>query len=155
MGGMVMMVASTDESEVFYFKMAGDYDQRYTAEFKSESESGGIEIHNATTTNDFANLPTDHHFMPVTICNEDDSRRYQHLHMAKLAEQARRYEDMATFMETLVINFIPAGDQPSKRVFYLKMEGDYQLYMAEFESGSKKMEIAEKARASYLAAEKI
>ncbi|XP_052177605.1 14-3-3-like protein GF14 kappa [Diospyros lotus] len=152
--------------------------------------------------------------------------RHEYLYMAKLADQAGRYEDTITFMETLVIGFIPAGDEPTleernllfsayknlasplrdalqviskdtdnkkkelhvryrskiesklselcarimkllclhlmpkastdeSKVFYFKMAGDYQRYMIEFKSERERMEAAMKAKASYVAAEKI
>lgn len=36
--------------------------------------------------------------------------REQYLYLAKLAEQAERYEEMVQFMDKLVLNFTPAGE---------------------------------------------
>ncbi|KAG6775976.1 hypothetical protein POTOM_019478 [Populus tomentosa] len=79
--------------------------------------------------------------MVTTTTVPDNLTRDQYVYLAKLAEQAERYEEMVLFMQKLV--------------FYLKMKGDYHRYMAEFKVGDERKAAAEDTMLSYKAAQDI
>ncbi|PSR93547.1 14-3-3-like protein GF14 lambda [Actinidia chinensis var. chinensis] len=111
--------------------------------------------------------------------------RYEYTFMAKLAEQAHRYEDMVEWMDELDpvhvalvneykskveselsqvcnrilslldLHLIPSASTHESKVFYLKTKGDYHRYLAEFKVGLEREIAAEDAMLSYKAAEKI
>nr|CAD1825143.1 unnamed protein product [Ananas comosus var. bracteatus] len=135
--------------------------------------------------------------------------RDQSVYMAKLAEQAERYEEMVEFMEQvaaaaaaaaaegeaeltaeernllsvayknvigarraswriaelasicggilrlLADRLIPSAAAAESKVFYLKMQGDYHRYLAEFQTGSDRKDAAEHTLAAYKAAQDI
>ncbi|VAI87242.1 unnamed protein product [Triticum turgidum subsp. durum] len=72
--------------------------------------------------------------------------REEMVYMAKLAEQAERYEEMVEFMEKVAID---------AKVFYLKMKGDYHRYLAEFKSAAERKDAADSTLGAYQAAQDI
>uniref|UniRef100_A0A8C9VPY8 Tyrosine 3-monooxygenase/tryptophan 5-monooxygenase activation protein, theta polypeptide b n=1 Tax=Scleropages formosus TaxID=113540 RepID=A0A8C9VPY8_SCLFO len=84
---------------------------------------------------------------------------------AKLAEQAERYDDMATSMkevteqglreicndvlELLSKYLIPNATNAESQVFYLKMKGDYYRYLAEVATGQDKKVTIENSQEAY------
>ncbi|CBI33141.3 unnamed protein product, partial [Vitis vinifera] len=79
--------------------------------------------------------------------------------MAKLAEQAERYEEMVQFMEKVTAEAEELTKEESRgnedHVFYLKMKGDYHRYLAEFKTGAERKEAAESTLAAYKSAQDI
>ncbi|PHT80805.1 14-3-3 protein 6 [Capsicum annuum] len=78
------------------------------------------------------------------------SQREENVYMAKLAEQAERYEEMVEFMEKKEES---RGNED--HVFYLKMKGDYYRYLAEFKTGAERKEAAENTLSAYKSAQDI
>ncbi|KAG2274208.1 hypothetical protein Bca52824_056763 [Brassica carinata] len=110
--------------------------------------------------------------------------RDQYVYMAKLAEQAERYEEMkeesrkneehaalvkdyrskveaelssvcSGILKLLDEHLIPAAAGSESKVFYMKMKGDYHRYMAEFKSGEEMKGAAEDTMVAYKAAQDI
>ncbi|MBA0766273.1 hypothetical protein Gotri_015330 [Gossypium trilobum] len=88
------------------------------------------------------------------------SARDENVYLAKLAEQAERYEEMVKFMEN-VVSAVPAPDELTVEernllsVFYLKMKGDYHRYLAEFKTGDDRKAAAENTLTAYKSAQDI
>uniref|UniRef100_A0A8C1XWZ6 14-3-3 domain-containing protein n=1 Tax=Cyprinus carpio TaxID=7962 RepID=A0A8C1XWZ6_CYPCA len=91
--------------------------------------------------------------------------RTELIQKAKLAEQAERYDDMATCMKSVtecelrdicndvleLLNkyLIQNSTNPESKVFYLKMKGDYYRYLAEVASGDDKKTTIENSQDAY------
>jgi len=60
-----------------------------------------------------------------------------------------------TILNLLDSKLIPKSSTGESKVFYQKMKADYYRYIAEFTSGDKKSEAAEKARAAYAEAHAV
>ncbi|KAF5805995.1 putative 14-3-3 protein [Helianthus annuus] len=122
--------------------------------------------------------------------------REEHVYMAKLSEEAERYEEMVEFMEKvsnslsdteeltveeemehvtvikeyrskiekelsdilrrdlklLDLKLVPSAGSGDSKVFYLKMNGDYHRYLAEFKTVADWKETAESTLNAYMAA---
>ncbi|GAA0158941.1 scaffold/adaptor protein [Lithospermum erythrorhizon] len=112
------------------------------------------------------------------------ARPEDNVYMAKLAEQAERYEEMKEdsranhdhvssikeyrgkieneldeichgILKLLDQTLIPAAHTGDSKVFYFKMKGDYHRYLAEFKTGSQRKEAAESTLTAYKAAQDI
>ncbi|KAJ0789284.1 putative 14-3-3 protein [Helianthus annuus] len=123
--------------------------------------------------------------------------REEHVYMAKLSEEAERYEEMVEFMEKLSnslsdteeltveeemehvtvikeyrskiekelsdicdgilklldLKLVPSAGSGDSKVFYLKMNGDYHRYLAEFKIVADRKETAESTLNAYKAAQ--
>ncbi|PQP92675.1 14-3-3-like protein GF14 iota [Prunus yedoensis var. nudiflora] len=104
-----------------------------------------------------------------------EKERETQVYMAKLAEQAERYEEMVECMKKVakldleltveernllsvgyknVIDkhLIPSSTSGEATVFYYKMKGDYYRYLAEFKTDQDRKEAAEQSLKGYEAA---
>ena len=77
-----------------------------------------------------------------------------------IQEYRKKIEDELTNMCNNVIktinNFLlPRADEPEAKVFYLKMIGDYNRYIAEYASGELKQKVAESALNAYKSATEV
>jgi 14-3-3 protein epsilon len=68
------------------------------------------------------------------------------------AELAKICEDI---LEVLSKHLIPSAQSGESKVFYYKMKGDYHRYLAEFSTGDKRKESADKSLESYQSASEI
>merc|ERR1712137_1290076 len=110
--------------------------------------------------------------------------REENVYMAKLAEQAERYDEMVDFMKRVAAlkveltveerNLLSVAyknvtgsrraswrivssieQKEESKVFYYKMKGDYYRYMAEFLSGDERKNASENSRVAYQSASDI
>ncbi|KAG6786332.1 hypothetical protein POTOM_007932 [Populus tomentosa] len=93
--------------------------------------------------------------MATTTTVPDNLTRDQYVYLAKLAEQAERYEEMVHILRLLDSNLIPSATASESKVFYLKMKGDYHRYLAEFKAGDERNAAAGDTMLSYKAAQDI
>ncbi|KAJ6718373.1 protein 14-3-3 PROTEIN [Salix purpurea] len=101
-----------------------------------------------------------------------EKERETHVYMAKLAEQAERYDEMVESMKQGYLqkvedelskicndilsiideHLIPSSSSGEPTVFYYKMKGDYCRYLAEFKTDQERKEAAELSLKGYEAA---
>ncbi|GAB2232893.1 hypothetical protein Drorol1_Dr00011959 [Drosera rotundifolia] len=62
---------------------------------------------------------------------------------------------MKTKTETLSHDLIPSASSAESKVFYLKMKGDYDRYLAEFKTEAERKEAVENSLVAYEAAQDI
>ncbi|MCO5568863.1 hypothetical protein L7F22_022565 [Adiantum nelumboides] len=68
------------------------------------------------------------------------------------AELSKICESILSLLDS---HLIPSANGSELKVFYLKMRGDYHRYLAEFMTGAKKKEAAEKTLMAYKSAHDI
>jgi 14-3-3 protein epsilon len=94
-----------------------------------------------------------------SIEQKEDSKGNQH-HVARIREYRAKVElelsnictDVLTILDR---HLVPASTSGESKVFYYKMKGDYQRYLAEFSVGQQRKDGAENALIAYKAASDI
>jgi 14-3-3 protein epsilon len=88
-----------------------------------------------------------------SIEQKEDSRgKEDHLQKARQYRkkvEAELSEICNDIIEVLDKNLVPTSSTSESKVFYLKMKGDYQRYLAESTTGTSRQESADKALAAY------
>jgi 14-3-3 protein epsilon len=94
-----------------------------------------------------------------SIEQKEDSKGNQH-HVARIREYRAKVESELSNICTDVLtildrHLVPASTSGESKVFYYKMKGDYQRYLAEFSVGQQRKDGAENALIAYKAASDI
>ncbi|CAL8098708.1 unnamed protein product [Calicophoron daubneyi] len=86
---------------------------------------------------------------------EEDSAAQRALKMLEKNVEKELDDISKDILELLDKHLLPSATEPESKVFFYKMKGDYQRYLAEFSTGEKRNKAAEDSLVAYKAATEI